>query len=421
MVLISIDGLRPEFYLDKGWNAPNLYEMAHDGTYSKGVASVYPSLTYPAHATMVTGALPARHGVYFNEMFEPGKAKARWYWETSHIKTLTLWDAIHRAGMTSAAISWPVSAGGPIDHCIPEIWSPDKNVDKVTPIREATQPPGFFEEIEQHVTGKMTDNDVDNAYLEMDVNIADIACYTLQRYKPNLLAVHFVCADHFQHTEGREGAMVRNAVANIDQQIKKIRTAIKNAGINDSTAIIITGDHGFCDIHTSLAPNVWLVQNGLVTKKNGQPDWKAWFHASGPFAFLHVKDKGDVESFNKARAAIESLPDSIKKMFSVISREDLDAVGADPDAVLALAPARGYTMNSATDGPATKPVTGGAHGYFPNMREMHTGLIGYGIAFPKGAITRTTGLTDIAPLIATLLHLDLKTPDGVLTVDVRTR
>ncbi len=414
VVLISIDGLRPDFYLDDNWATPNLHELVKSGMYSDGINSVYPSLTYPAHTTIVTGALPAKHGIYSNERFGPGEVPARWYWEASLIKTPTLWDAIHKAGLTCAAISWPVTSGAPIDHNVPEIWSLDKKIDKVTPIREATTPKGFFEEIEQYATGRLTDNDVDNAFLSMDENTGRIASYTIKKYKPNLIAIHFVCADHFQHTEGRNGPMVKKAVAAIDREIEKITEALTVAGIKDSTAIIVTGDHGFCDIHTSLAPNVWLAQNGLIRKINGKPEWTAWFHTSGPFALLHLKHREDVSVGKQVRQILNDLPESQRKMFRIIGRSELDKMGADPDAVLALDPLPGITMNNAFDGPEIKTVHGGAHGYFPDFKQIQTGFIAYGTAFNKGELPNPMGIEDVSPIIATLLHLDFKSPDGKL-------
>ncbi len=66
VILISIDGFRPDFYKDKSWSAPNLRKLMNEGVYAQGVNSVFPSVTYPAHTTLVTGAAPARHGIYYN-------------------------------------------------------------------------------------------------------------------------------------------------------------------------------------------------------------------------------------------------------------------------------------------------------------------------------------------------------------------
>ncbi|MGQ0814994.1 MAG: alkaline phosphatase family protein [Gemmatimonadota bacterium] len=64
VVLVSMDAFRPEFCQDETWPAPTLQQLAWEGAYATSVHSVFPALTYPAHTTIVTGALPARlsHG-----------------------------------------------------------------------------------------------------------------------------------------------------------------------------------------------------------------------------------------------------------------------------------------------------------------------------------------------------------------------
>src|SRR5689334_623524 len=84
VVLISIDGLRPDFYLDSKWSAPNLKLMVKNGTHANAVTSVFPSVTYPSHTTIITGAYPAKHGIYYNAPVD-GK-KGQWYWEESYIR-----------------------------------------------------------------------------------------------------------------------------------------------------------------------------------------------------------------------------------------------------------------------------------------------------------------------------------------------
>ena len=58
VVLVSIDGLRPEFYLDPQYPAPNLQNIKAHGVYARKMKSVFPSYTYPSHTAMMTGALP---------------------------------------------------------------------------------------------------------------------------------------------------------------------------------------------------------------------------------------------------------------------------------------------------------------------------------------------------------------------------
>ena len=70
-----------------------------NGTYAMGVSSVFPSMTYPAHTTIVTGVQPARHGIYYNNVFEPTGSTGKIYWNDSTIKVPTLWSAASEKGL----------------------------------------------------------------------------------------------------------------------------------------------------------------------------------------------------------------------------------------------------------------------------------------------------------------------------------
>lgn len=141
VVLISIDGLRPEFYLDASWPAPQIQQMAREGVHAEGVISVFPSVTYPSHTSMVTGALPARHGIMNNQPFDPNGQTGRWYWDEAAIAVPTLWDAARAAGAKTAAFSWPVTDGAPIDYSVPEVWA--LQGDPLAPMRSGTTPAGL--------------------------------------------------------------------------------------------------------------------------------------------------------------------------------------------------------------------------------------------------------------------------------------
>src|SRR5690606_11805918 len=93
--------------------APMLQRMAREGAHARAVRGVMPTVTYPSHTTLVTGAVPARHGILYNQPFEAGGQSGRWYVEHDSIRVPTLWDAVRAAGGTTAAISWPVTVGAP--------------------------------------------------------------------------------------------------------------------------------------------------------------------------------------------------------------------------------------------------------------------------------------------------------------------
>jgi type I phosphodiesterase/nucleotide pyrophosphatase len=129
---------------------------ALSGAIALNARSVFPALTYPAHATIVTGAVPVHHGIIDNEPFEPLGGSGRWIWQASAFRLPTLWDAVRAAGGTTAAISWPTTVGASIDWNVPDVWSPDDPA-SIAPIRAATTPIGLFDELEREATGRLSD------------------------------------------------------------------------------------------------------------------------------------------------------------------------------------------------------------------------------------------------------------------------
>src|SRR5215831_18928499 len=150
VVLISIDGLKPEYVLEADAHKlkiPNLRRFVKEGAYASGVRGVVPTVTYPSHATLVTGVSPAKHGIHANTTFDPfRKNQGGWYWYAEDIRVPTLWDAAARAGMTTASIQWPASVGAHISWNIPEFWRAGTADD--AKLLRAVSTPGLLAELE---------------------------------------------------------------------------------------------------------------------------------------------------------------------------------------------------------------------------------------------------------------------------------
>jgi len=414
VVLISVDGLRPEFYLDPGWPAPRMQQLMREGSHAEAVESVYPTVTYPSHTSMVTGVRPARHGVYYNSPFEPGGETGRWYWEASAIRVPTLWDVARDAGLQTAALGWPVTVGAPIDRNLPEVWSLERGADPIEVVRAACQPPDLLAEIEREATGRLRPNNFTIDHLTRDDRAGAAAAYLLETYRPNLLAVHLIGTDHFQHEDGREAPRVRLAVAAADRAISQIVEAAERAGVRDRTAFVVTGDHGHVDLHTRLAPNVWLVAAGLREASRDRGDWRATFHTTGAAAFLHLRDPGDQDAVQRVRELLDALPPAVRSRFRVLDRAELDRLGAAPEAALSLALDPGIHVTSSPRPPALRPATGATHGYLPHHPQVRTGLIAAGAGIRRGTVAPLLQLTDVAPLVAHLLGLEMPPGEGLL-------
>ncbi|MDB5159572.1 MAG: alkaline phosphatase family protein [Mucilaginibacter sp.] len=421
VVLISIDGLHPDMYLDKSWPTPNLQLLVKKGTYADYCLSVFPAYTHPSHAAMTTGALPARSGIAYNQ---PLNSKGEWNWYYNTIKAPTIWQALKDKGMTTAAIMWPNVVDGPITYNLSEIWDENHPNDRATPVRQHAIPKGIYEEIERNATGKLDSTNMNDNYFSLDENTGRMAAYIFKTYKPSFLALHFACVDGEEHEFGRDADSVRLAIESNDRAIGEVMQAIEQSGLKESTTIIIVGDHGFSNIHTIMRPNMLI--KGINVK----------FIAAGGSCFLYRSagtEKGSVYEMIKAVTdSLDKLPKDKRRLFRIIDRKELDKMGADSSALMALSAVPGIVFSGSTrasqtenHGPGTLiqqskydgvfiPTTGGHHGYDPAIPDMWTGFIAYGADINRGGHIREMRVVDISPLIAKLLGIKFQTPDGKL-------
>ncbi|HWJ29980.1 MAG TPA: ectonucleotide pyrophosphatase/phosphodiesterase [Flavisolibacter sp.] len=400
VVVISVDGLRPDFYLDSSWHANNIRALMKDGVYARGVNSVFPSMTYPSHTTIVTGVQPAHHGIYYNAVFEPQGSTGKIYWNDSSIKAFTIWTAAQNKGLKVASLLWPVSADAPVMYNIPDIGSMGEGIRE-----QYSKPSGFVNELKTNVFNGASKIDYGK-----NINVARIAAYVIQKDQPNLMTIHFFSVDHAEHLQGRDGDMVKEAVADADSGVAIIIAALKEAHLWDHTAIIVTGDHGFVNVNTVLNPNVWLANAGLI-KNIKNSDRQAQFFTVGGSAYLYVKNH-DRHILDQVIKILDGLPENEKQYIKVIDRKKLNAIEANPDVELALSGLNGASFGGAFEGPDMKEGHGGTHGFIPDFREIQTGFVAYGPGISKGVVIPEMNLRDIAPVVARLLGLSFQTAEG---------
>lgn len=408
IILISIDGFRPDFYRDKSWSAPTLKRLASEGVQAIGVQSVFPTLTYPSHTSIITGALPIHHGIYFNNLFEGREGQG--IWDDSMIKVQTIWTALHNAGLKSASVMWPVTVGATIDYNFPiRRADEDEHSDQMAMTRPYITPKNLFDEYEQK-NGRLSQKDFGENKHAQDSTVEKMAMYVFNAYKPALTAFHFLSMDHAQHAFGRDGKEVRRSLTVVDGLIAKVLKDLKASGMDKSTTIIITGDHGFVNTTAGFSPNVLLSNNGLINGK----DWKAKFNSAGGSEFLYVKNNNQ-HILKKVIRILDSLPPDQRRLFRIINRAQMDSVGANADAMMALALNKGIRGNNKITGDLVQPINkGGNHGNFPDFQEIQTGFIAIGPDVQSHKVIPKMGVVDISPLIAALLQVPFKAPDGKL-------
>jgi predicted AlkP superfamily pyrophosphatase or phosphodiesterase len=403
LVLVSLDALRPEFYLDPSFDAPTMRALAAEGSHARAAESVFPTLTYPSHSTIATGVRPARHGIAFNVLFHPDGERGRWYEEAADLRAPPLWAWARAAGLTTAAVSWPVTLGAPIDWLVAE----RDYYARKDPLPQliAASTPGIFERV-----GVTPDPAMFRDVVRWDAFLTATAAGIIKAARPNLVLLHLVEADLVQHQGGRDAAGVKPAVARLDRHLATLRQAVAAAGIAGRTTIIVTGDHGFQDVTDYVYPNHILTRAGLRACPRAA-GWKATVHVGGGSGAVFVDPPGDAATITRVAVALRR---AAADRYTVLTRSELDALGAMPDAALALEAAPGWALGTSCDRGLTEAARGGTvvgtHGFLPSRASMATGFIAEGAGIRRGVVLERIQLVDIAPTAARLLGL---TPPAV--------
>jgi predicted AlkP superfamily pyrophosphatase or phosphodiesterase len=412
VVMISIDGLMPDHYLradELGLEVPNLRRLMRDGAYGRSV-SVLPSVTYPAHTTLITGVPPRLHGIDSNTVFDPLlRSNEAWLWYAGSVRVPTLVSAARAASLSTATISWPVSVGIGSDWNLPEFWRSGSQHESDLQLLEQLATPGLIAGAGQHRGRPFR-------YPLTDTERVDAALYVIERHRPALTLLHVFDLDSAQHRHGPMTPEAKQAVEQSDAQLGRILEALQRAGAWEGTLVAVVSDHGFLPISTTLRPNVLLRDAGLidVDAQGRTTGWRAFFHASGGSAALRLAQAGDEATLRRVRGLLEphaGRPGSGVR--ALLERERIAALGGPGDAVLAIDAAEGFSISSDVKGEWSSPSSSkGTHGYAPDRHEMHAALILGGPGAERRGPLGVVAMTSIAPTLARHLGLVLSREAG---------
>lgn len=409
VILVTIDGLEPSKLTDNSQPLPFLHQYRDEGYFLPEVQSVCPSMTYPAHTSIITGVTPRQHGIHCNRVFQYNRAEPlQYHWYADSIQVPTLWQWVKEHGGTTASLFWPVSTGSPyIDYNVPEYYPATKTeIGAMDYIRPVCTPAGFLDELEREATGRLTDTTLRANSYEYDAKTAYMANYIENRYRPDLLTVHLITTDYKQHATGLHSAETRQAYASADNAIGLLVENLQYTHQLDSVTLVVTGDHGFVEAQCRLRPNVWLVQAGLLSAQPGG-DWKACFHSVSAASYLYLNPaltaRQKQRTLQHIRQLLSQQPDSIGQWYTVLEPDSVSRLGGDPQAALCLSAQPGAGCSNQRIGQPFEYVHGGYHGYMQPCTP--TCLLVYG-----GPAVRTRkmppvhSLLDVSALIKSLLQ-----------------
>jgi predicted AlkP superfamily pyrophosphatase or phosphodiesterase len=220
LILISIDGFRAD-YLDRGFT-PTLSALAGDGVRATALRSVFPTLTFPNHYTLVTGLYPDHHGMINNTMHDAvlgnfsisnreADGDGRW-WDGGE----PVWVTADKQGLRTATMFWPGSEAQ-IHGYRPDYYAP--------------------------FDSKMSaDQRVDQVLHWLDLP-AD--------QRPQFVTLYFNQVDGQGHDYGPDALQVNEALRSTDAAIGRLVEQLKQRNLYQSTNLIIVSDHGMTTVDAS--------------------------------------------------------------------------------------------------------------------------------------------------------------------------
>lgn len=415
LVVVSVHALTPDRYLgsDGGPAMPTVAALGAAGIAAEAVQAVFPPTSYPAHASLVTGLPPGRHGVAADRRLGPDGVEAERTDQAGAIAGTTLWKAVADAGGSVASLDWPTTGGAAIADLLPDLDAARRGASWPALMAKGTTP--RVADL-AHRAG----SDSPASWLpgpERDAVLASVACGLLTTDPPpRLLLLRLTQTEAALDRAPPGSPAVRQAFASADAQIGRVLECLRAKNRLATTAIAVVGDHGVLPVHTAIRPNRVLADVGLlVIEPNEQRliRWDALARSNGGSAFVYAKT---AELALDARRALEESA-SATGAFRVMSADEMLRDGADPQAWFGLEASPGYAFDDAFAGSVIAPAAQLAvGGYAPGQPRMAAGFVAWGPGLRGPLRVPEMRQTDIAPTLARLLGVPLAGSEGRVLV-----
>jgi predicted AlkP superfamily pyrophosphatase or phosphodiesterase len=412
VLLISVDGLGASLLTDATLELPALRSLSRRGAHSAGLRPVFPSVTWPCHSTLITGVPPVRHGVLGNHVLDRASGEIVSHYGDRTDRPIQVETLCHRAaaaGLTAAAICWPKTRGMMCladnipafyeqelfeRHASPALWA--ELADAGLPVHR------YGDWSRQHALGPLQD------WLSTAA-----AEHLVRRRPPDLLLVHFLLVDSFQHDFGVGSAEARWALRYVDGLIGRLLGVLEEAGRLESTVVAVLGDHGFVPVERVALPNASLAADGLLRldRRGIIAEHDVRTVGNGGAAHVYVT-RGPSHDLlvERMRERLATLPG----VAAVFGAKEYLALGLpDPaedatqgDLMLAAAPGWHFGDHAAEE-LATGPFHRATHGHLPDDPQLLAGFVAAGPGVAEGARCGRLDALDVAPTLAALLGVAL--------------
>jgi len=297
VVFLSLPGLR-EQDLDQMPKTSALFERGGRAALTPS----FPCVTWPVQANMLTGKLPAEHGVIANGFYWRDKQEVEmWTAWNDKIEAPQIWDRLHeRAPALSSAVWFPMlSKGCGADFiCMP---APIHNPDGSESLWCYTKPTELYGKLRdefghfplQHFWGPL-------AGIQSSAWIADSAAWAAAQFQPRFFFIYLPHLDYAAQKHGPDGNQAARAVTELDDVIgrmaEQFETAYDQTG-GGSLIWMAASEYVITAVDHVTYPNRILREAGLLSVKESDGGelidlqaTPAWALCDHQFSHVFVRD-----------------------------------------------------------------------------------------------------------------------------------
>jgi predicted AlkP superfamily pyrophosphatase or phosphodiesterase len=418
VIIISIDGLAAFYWRDPLTGLPTLRRLAERGVVAAGMEAVFPTTTWPTHVSLVTGVSPRAHGVVANHILNRESRMPEdltgdpVYDAAALLRVQTIYGCAKAAGLRTAAIDWPATRNdAALDFNLPLF--------KDQQVFETQTSRAVWEEL--RALGYPVHRQGEWAQLAKrfykDEMVSSVAAHVLRRHEPDLLLVHFLCVDSFQHLYGPRSPEAYWAIEYVDGLIGRLLDSLPAASI-DRTALFVVSDHGFLRSTREIRPNVRLRRLGaLCVQSDGRVTGEARFVMNHGAGALYRLNAG-ARAFDEIAREIATL-EGVSAMWTSAEYATIGLPAPEnhvqvADAMFEAEPGYCFGDTASGDDEHGMPRYLGTHGQRPTYADNAAFFLAAGAGIALGGEIGTIRSRDVAPTVAETLGLKLPSVEGVV-------
>lgn len=408
---------------------PNIGPILEHAAIVSDVVTVYPSLTYTVHASLLTGVYPNRHHVINNETFTPGQEHGAWYFDSRIFDpdVENLVSLAKRHGYSTCCVSWPVTGHLDCDYLLHETWSPEGTPDSMY---QAFLDGGSTKELLDLIWPRYGANLQGLASPYFHLLAHGAALEAIRKWQPEVIFHHLSMVDHMRHGDGVFGSKVYSQAYLVqDLMFGAIVDELKHQGLYDDTTFVITSDHGQTPVGHLVSPNLLLIRDGLIRLNEDGTirDFDAFFHSCAHSCYVYLRDPEDEALRVRVHELLLRYQQEEDVGFSEVmtgdevdrryhTRGDFSFMIEGEDGYAFTSKVSGELISHKADNSNYKYATA-THGHMPEKGPKPAFILS-GPGVKKDARLTGCSIVDEAPTIAHLLGFEMKHADGKVLHEV---